>query len=106
MPGGTSSALLSYGLPFLVLILTWWFFIIRPQQAQERKRREMFDALKKGDQVVTIGGLFGTITEIRKDTNTVQLKIADRVEVQFLRSAIAEIRREKDKDKDADKAKE
>lgn len=94
----TMSLVISYGLPFAVLILTWWFFIIRPQQKQEKTRREMLDSMKKGDQVVTIGGLLGTVSDIRKDS--IVLKVDDRVEVRFLRTAIAEIRREKEKDRD------
>ncbi|MGE5559544.1 MAG: preprotein translocase subunit YajC [Chloroflexota bacterium] len=90
------SALSTYGLPMLLLLAFWWLFLIKPQQDQEKKRRKMLAELKKGDKVITAGGLVGTVADIKKDT--IVLRIAEKAEVQFLRSAITDLFREKDKD--------
>ena len=90
------NALYAYGLPLLLFMVVWWLFLIKPQQDQEKKRRKMMAELKKGDRVVTIGGIVGTVADIKKDT--IVLRVADKAEVHFLRSAISELYREKDKE--------
>lgn len=80
-------------LPLLVLFALMYFMMIRPQQQQAKKRQEMLGNLKAGDEVVTIGGLHGTIQAI--DENTVRLKVAQNVELKFNRSAIGAVRTEK-----------
>lgn len=64
-----------------------YLFAIRPQQRQQRSRMEMLRELKKGDRVVTSGGLIGWVAAIKDDT--IKLKIADRVEVEIEKTAIA-----------------
>ncbi|HEY8552279.1 MAG TPA: preprotein translocase subunit YajC [Thermaerobacter sp.] len=66
-----------------------WFMLIRPQQQQQRRRREMLARLKVGDKVVTIGGIFGTLTRV--DEDTVRLRIADKVEIRLSRDAVARV---------------
>ncbi|MBI2194048.1 MAG: preprotein translocase subunit YajC [Planctomycetes bacterium] len=74
-------------LPMLVVFgVVMYLFAIRPQQKQERARREMLDNLKKNDRVVTAGGLHGTVNVIRNDT--VLLTVADNVQLKFNKSAI------------------
>lgn len=80
-------------LPLLVLFALMYFMMIRPQQQQAKKRTEMLGNLKSGDEVVTIGGLHGTILAI--DDSTVRLKVAQNVEMKFNRSAIGAVRTEK-----------
>ena len=62
--------------------------VIRPQQKQQKQRREMLDALKKGDRVVTIG-IYGEITLLKEDYVT--LKVADKVEIKVRRSGIESV---------------
>jgi preprotein translocase subunit YajC len=66
-----------------------YFLIIRPQQKQRRERETLLQALKKGDRVVTTGGLFGTVVGLSEQTVT--LKVADQVKLDFERSAIGRI---------------
>ena len=77
--------------PLLLIFVIFYFLIIRPQQRKQRQaqkeREEMLNALKTGDKVVTSGGIYGTIVAV-KDT-TVQLRIAQSVSIEVLRSAIA-----------------
>lgn len=90
--GGQSSAnpLVSF-LPFILIFLVMYFLLIRPQM-KERKRleeetRTFRESLKNGDKIVTSGGIYGVITAVRDDT--VQVRIADAVKIELLRSAIA-----------------
>ena len=63
-------SLISMGLSMVVLFVVFYFFLIRPQRKKEKKTKEMLDALKKGDRICTIGGIYGTITSIKDDTIT------------------------------------
>jgi preprotein translocase subunit YajC len=77
-------------LPILLLLGLMYFMMIRPQQQAQKKRQSMLNALQAGMEVVTIGGLHGTVTAIN-DT-TVTLKVADGVELTFSRSAIGTVK--------------
>lgn len=85
MPGQLVNLLLP-----LALFGFLWFFMIRPQQQQQKKRKEMLENLKPGDQVVTVGGLHGTIKELT-DT-TVVLDCGGGTRLTFSRSAIGGLR--------------
>jgi preprotein translocase subunit YajC len=94
-PGGTPSgpgAILIQLVPFALVLAIFFFLLIRPQQRERKRREEMLAALKKGDRVVTSGGLVGTIVSVSEQT--VQLKIADSVRVECLRSAVTGLRTE------------
>lgn len=76
---------------FLILmvltIAIFYFLLIRPQKKKEKDRQDMIAALKKGDRVVTAGGMYGII-EGFKDDNTVIVKISGNTKVEFIKSAI------------------
>jgi preprotein translocase subunit YajC len=76
-------------LPFIAIIAIFYFLIIRPQSKKRKETEKMHAGLKKGDKIVTIGGLYGTIQSV-KDT-TVIIKVDDGVKLEFLRSAISSI---------------
>ncbi|HET9531264.1 MAG TPA: preprotein translocase subunit YajC [Blastocatellia bacterium] len=86
-PGSLFGALL----PMIVVFAIFYFLVIRPQQRRQRQaaqeREAMLSALKHGDKVVTTGGIYGTIVAVRDDTIT--LRIAEKVNVEVLRTAIA-----------------
>ncbi|BEU87739.1 hypothetical protein TAMA11512_12030 [Selenomonas sp. TAMA-11512] len=75
----------TYG-PLIFMVLVIYFLIIRPQRRQQKERQAMLDALKVGAEVITIGGIYGTLTEVSE--NTVKLKIADHVEIKMARASI------------------
>lgn len=80
------------GLIFLYIILfvaVFYFLAVRPQRRQRRAHQEMLSMIKKGDEVVTIGGLFGIVKEIRDDY--VVLEVANRTKVRFLKRSISSI---------------
>jgi preprotein translocase subunit YajC len=78
----------------------FYFFLIRPQQVQQKKRKEMLDSLRKGNTVITIGGIYGQIVDV-KDDNLV-LQIADNVRIRTVRGAVSSVlgKGEAAKDKD------
>jgi preprotein translocase subunit YajC len=90
-PGGSggSTAIMTQLLFFGAIFAIFYFLLIRPQQKQKRDREQMLRALKKGDRVLTTGGLYGTITAI--DDAKVVLRVADQVKLEFDRSAIGRV---------------
>jgi preprotein translocase subunit YajC len=85
---GTGSLLTGF-LPLIAIVLIFYFLIIRPQNKKRKETEKMLAAIKKGDKVVTIGGLHGTVQSL-KDT-TVIIKVDDNVKLEFLRSAISSV---------------
>ncbi len=73
--------------PLVVIIGIFWFFIIRPQNKKQKETEKMINALKKGDKVVTIGGIHGVVSATKE--KTVVVKVDDGVSIEFNRSAIA-----------------
>ena len=73
----------------LIFFGIFYFLAIRPQRRQKQQHQEMVTMLKKGDEVVTIGGMFGTITAIGDDW--VELEVAKRTRVRYLKRAISSI---------------
>ncbi|RHM56419.1 preprotein translocase subunit YajC [Mitsuokella sp. AF33-22] len=72
--------------PIVVMIAIFYFLLYRPQKNQQKKRMSMLDSLKKGDKVVTIGGIYGTIEAL--SDKSLKLKIADRVVIEVARASI------------------
>lgn len=86
--GGSGSFLFSM-LPIAAIFLVFYFIVIAPANKQRRKTQEMLSALKKGDRVVTQGGIYGTVQGV--EAEVVYLKIAESVKVKVARSAITGI---------------
>jgi preprotein translocase subunit YajC len=82
-PGGGFTALV----PLILMFAVFYVLLIRPQQKKQRELRDLLNSLKTGDQIVTSGGLYGTIIGFGED-NRVKVKIADNVKVDIARSAI------------------
>ncbi|HEY8391532.1 MAG TPA: preprotein translocase subunit YajC [Capillibacterium sp.] len=74
------------------LLAIFWVIMIVPQRKQQKKRMEMLNALKKGDKVITIGGIHGEITEIGDED--IRLRIADKVEIKLTKSSISRVKGE------------
>lgn len=89
-PGGGSagggSILGSLMLPIAIFVI-FYFLLIRPQQKSQKRHKELLKSLKKGDRVLTSGGIYGTIYKLRGDDVTLQ--IAENVRIRILRSAIS-----------------
>lgn len=85
MSGDIMSTFYTYG-PLLFMVLFIYFLVIRPQRKEQKRRKDMLDSLKKGARVMTVGGLYGTIAEIREDT--ILLRIAEHVEIEVAKASI------------------
>ncbi len=79
---------------YVLLLVVFYLLLIRPQQVQQRKRRDMLGKLKRGDRVVTAGGLHATIHDL-DDDNTITLEIAPSLRVKADRSAVSYVRTRK-----------
>lgn len=86
--GGTAS-LLQGVLPMLVILAAFYFLAIRPQMKRQKEHRAMIDALAKGDEIATMGGVVGKVTQISE--GFVHLEIANGVQVQLQRHAVAQV---------------
>ncbi|MCL1929281.1 MAG: preprotein translocase subunit YajC [Treponema sp.] len=90
---GGSAGLLSF-LPIVLIFGVFWFFMIRPQNKQRKETQRMLSELKKGDKVVTIGGIHGVVQSVRE--NSVILKVDESCKIEFTRSAIASMKEKGD----------
>ena len=89
--------------PFVAIIGIFYFFLIRPQNKKQKETEKMLSALKKGDKVVTIGGIHGVISSVKE--KTVIVKIDDNCKVEFNRSAISGVESDKSAEAKEDKSK-
>ena len=72
--------------PLAIFVLIFYFFIIRPQRKRDKQQKNMIDSIARGDQIITIGGFYGTVREVRDDS--FQIEIAEGVRVTILKSAV------------------
>ncbi len=84
--GNSTAAFLINMLPIAAIFAVFYFLVIAPANKQKRKTQEMLTSLKKGDRVVTSGGIYGTVQGVEADV--VYLKIAENVKVKVARSAV------------------
>ncbi|MEQ8352610.1 MAG: preprotein translocase subunit YajC [Leptospiraceae bacterium] len=83
----------NYMLIMIVAVFAFmYFFAIRPQRKEEKKKKEMLAALKKGDTVITTGGIIGSVHSIKADSDSIILKVGDNTRIEVLRSAISSVR--------------
>ncbi|MDR1389472.1 MAG: preprotein translocase subunit YajC [Treponema sp.] len=89
-PGsGSGQTSLVSMLPILAIVAVFYFLIIRPQNKKQKETQRMLKELKKGDRVVTIGGIHGVIQSVRE--STVILRIDENCKVEFARSAVGSV---------------
>ncbi|MCK4572851.1 MAG: preprotein translocase subunit YajC [candidate division Zixibacteria bacterium] len=74
---------------FALIFVIFYLLLIRPQQKKQKEHKALLTSLKKGDKVVTQGGMFGTIFAMDEERNIVVLKIGENVKIEFLKSSIA-----------------
>ena len=97
--GSTSGTLLSL-IPFALIFVIFYFLVIMPQQKRTKQQKALLEALKKGDKIVTASGIWGTVTNLGKETVTLQ--IADSAKIRIERDQIARLRGGDDEEKDKD----
>ena len=97
------AGMLSTFLPMIAIFAIFYFFLIRPQNKKQKETEKMIAALKKGDKVVTIGGIHGVISSTKE--KTVVVKVDDNTKIEFNRTAIATVVTDKPADVKEEKAK-
>ena len=83
---GGGGSLLGFILPILIIFVVMYLFLILPQQRKQKKHRQMVESLKKGDKVITSGGIYGVVT--RAGEHTLKIKVAEKTEIEVDKSAI------------------
>lgn len=97
------AGMLSTFLPMIAIFAIFYFFLIRPQNKKQKETEKMIAALKKGDKVVTIGGIHGVISSTKE--KTVVVKVDDNTKIEFNRTAIATVVTDKPADVKEEKSK-
>ena len=78
-------------LPLILIFAVFYFLLIRPQQKKQKEHREMLKTLKRGDRVLTAGGIIGKVTTVKEGVDEVEVEIAPNVRVNVLRSTIGDV---------------
>jgi preprotein translocase subunit YajC len=87
---GAAGGLISF-VPIVLIFAIMYFLMIRPQQKKVREHRSMVAALRRGDQVVTAGGLIGKVTKVDEQKAEVEVELAPNVKVRVVRSTISQV---------------
>jgi len=77
-------------LPLILIFAIMWFLLIRPQQKKMKEHKAMVEALRRGDQVVTQGGLIGKVAKVKED-DEIEVEIAQGVKVRVVKSTVAQV---------------
>ena len=85
--------------PLVLIFIVFYFFMIRPQQKKQKDREKVLDSLNRGDKVVTIGGVHGTVAGIDTEKKTVLVQVNDSTKITFDRTAVANIEKQETGDK-------
>ncbi|TDL78132.1 preprotein translocase subunit YajC [Palleronia sediminis] len=88
--GGAGGAFASF-VPLILIFAIMYFLLIRPQQKKVKEHQKMVEALRRGDQVITAGGIVGKVVKVRDD-GEIEVEIAEGMKVRVIRSTIATVR--------------
>jgi len=77
--------------PLILIFVIFYFLLIRPQQKKMKEHRAMLDAVRRGDRIVTNGGIVGLVTKVLPDDKALMVEIADDVKVKVMRDMIANV---------------
>jgi len=87
--GGAGSAFASF-VPLILIFAIMYFLLIRPQQKKVKEHQKMVEALRRGDQVVTQGGVIGKVSKVKED-NEIEVEIAEGVRIRVVKTTIAQV---------------
>ena len=89
--GGAASNPIMQFLPLILIFAIMYFLMIRPQQKKAKQHRAMVEALRRGDQVITQGGVIGKVSRVKEGENEVEVEIAEGVKVRIVKSTIVQV---------------
>jgi preprotein translocase subunit YajC len=87
--GEGSPSLFTSLIPILLIFVIFYFLLIRPQQKKQKQHQGMIAAIKKGDRIVTNGGIYGTVADVKE--HIIVLRIAENVKIELVKSSIATV---------------
>ena len=87
---GDGPGLLSTMIPFILIFAIMWLLLIRPQQKKMKEHRALVEGLRRGDQVVTSGGIIGKVTKVKED-GEIEVEIAEGVKVRVVRQTVTSV---------------
>lgn len=90
-PAGAGNPIMQF-LPFVLIFVVFYFLMIRPQQQARKKHKEMVAAVRRGDTVVTQGGLVGKVTKVTEGADEIMVELADGVQVKVIKTTLADVR--------------
>ena len=93
---GDIQQILQTSWPILLMVVIFYFLLWRPQKKQQKERATLLGSLKKGQKIVTIGGIYGEIVEL--DDEKVKVQVSEKVELTFARTAVANVLSKKNKE--------
>ena len=93
---GDIQQILQTSWPILLMVVIFYFLLWRPQKKQQKERASLLGSLKKGQKIVTIGGIYGEIVEL--DDEKVKVQVSEKVELTFARTAVANVLSKKNKE--------
>ncbi len=79
-------------IPMLLMILIFYFLVIRPQSQRASRHREMVDKVRRGDTVVTSGGMVGKVTKVTDGSDEIEVELSEQLRVRILRSTLMDVR--------------
>ncbi|MEI6022089.1 MAG: preprotein translocase subunit YajC [Bacteroidota bacterium] len=86
-PQGGQSGIMSF-LPLVAIVVVFYFFMIRPQMKKAKDQKKYIEGLKKGDKILTIGGIYGKVVEV-KDDATIIMEVEDGTKMKIAKSAVS-----------------
>ena len=89
--GGEQPNTLGFFLPIILIFAIMYFLIFRPQMKKQKQQKMMIEALKKGDKIITTGGIVGTIAGIKEKEGTLLVKISDNTKIELVRTSVANV---------------
>ena len=89
--GGTAAVLMQIA-PLILIFGVFYFLLIRPQQKKQREQRELLNKLKRGDRVLTAGGIIAQVTRVKDGVDEIEVEIAPNVRVRALKGTLSEVR--------------
>lgn len=93
---GDIQQILQTSWPILLMVVIFYFLLWRPQKKQQKERASLLGSLKKGQKIITIGGIYGEIVEL--DDEKVKVQVSEKVELTFARTAVANVLSKKNKE--------
>ncbi len=88
-------------IPMLLMVLIFYFLVIRPQSQRTKQHREMIEKVRRGDTVITSGGMIGKVMRVPDNSDEVEVELADNLKVRILRSTLMDVRSKGEPVKDA-----